>query len=116
MKKPWSIWLVVCLLAAYGALALWAAVAAHHAAPVSGGILALAAAAGLLLGRRWSLALVYLITLVVAASWCYSIWILARAGWPFPDVTSSALTLLPGGLLVGVFALSSVLVFRHFRR
>lgn len=116
MRRPGAIWLVVCLLGVYGAYGIWAAAVVRNWAPGALGLLTLAAAAGLLLGRRWSFVLVCLVTLVVTASWLYSIWILARAGWPFPDLTNSVLTLLPGGLLVVVFALSSVLALRHFRR
>ena len=116
MKRPASIWLVACVLAAYGVYATWAAAAVRYWAPGLMGLLTLVAAAGLLLGQRWSRLVVALVTLLMAASWGYSIWIVARIGWLFPDLTSAVLAFAPGALLVLVFAGASVVVFRHFRR
>jgi hypothetical protein len=116
MRRPGSIWLVACVLAVYGAYGIWAATAVRFWAPGAMGLLTLVAAAGLLLGQRWSGLLIGLAAVLVIASWGYSIWIVARAGWLFPDAMSAALALLPGALLGAVFAASSVLVLRHFRR
>ncbi len=116
MRRPVSIWLVALVLAAYGAYGAWAAVAVRYWAPGVMGLLALAGAAGLLLGKGWSRFCVYLVALLVVASWGYSIWIVARVGGPFPDLASVALAFVPGALLAVLCAGSSVVVFRYFRR
>ena len=116
MKRPASIWLVALVLAAYGASAAWVAVGARYWAPGVMALLSLAGAAGLVLGKRWSRFLVYLLAALVVASWVYAVWIVARAGWPYADVASTALALLPGALLVVFCAGSSVIVARYFRR
>jgi hypothetical protein len=116
MERPTSLWLVTLVLATYGALAVWAAVTLRDARPAGGGVLALGAATGLFFGQRWARFLVYLVALLVAVSWGYSVWILAWAGWPFQDPTGIVGTLVPGALLIVVLACSSVLVSRYFRR
>ena len=52
MERPTSLRLVTLVLAAYGALAVWAAVTLRDARPAGGGVLALGAAAGLFFGQR----------------------------------------------------------------
>lgn len=116
MDRPTSIWLVAVVLVTYGAFAVWAAVTLWDSRPAVGGLLALGGGAGLVLGQRWARFLVYLVTLVVAVSWAYSVWILAQAGWPFRDLTGIVMTLVPGALLIVVLACSSILVSRYFRR
>ncbi len=115
MKRPGSIWLVASVLAAHGAYAVWVATLFRHWAPAAGGGLTLVAAVALLSGRRWSRFLVYLVALLAVWSWGYSVWIVARAGWPFPGLTRTVMALAPGALLSVVYLGSSVVVFRHFR-
>jgi hypothetical protein len=116
MKRPTSLWLVTLVLATYGTFAVWAAVTLWDSRPAGGGLLALGAAAGLFLGQRWARFLLYVVALVVAVSWGYSVWILTQAGWPFRDLTGIVVTLVPGALLIVVLTCSSVLVSRYFRR
>ncbi len=116
MKRPVSIWLVALVLAGYGAYGVWAAAAVRYWAPGVMGLLALVGAAGLLLGKGWSRFCVYLVALLVVASWGYSIWIVTHVGGPFPDLTSAVVAFVPGALVALLCAGSSVVVFRHFRR
>jgi hypothetical protein len=58
---------------------------------------------------------VYSVSLLLIAGWGYAVWQVAARGWPYPDIPSTVISLLPGILLVLLSAGSSIAVFRYFR-
>jgi hypothetical protein len=77
---------------------------------------ALVAAVGLALSKRWSQYLWYAIALGASVLWVVTVVRIAIAGWPYPDVVSSLISLVPGLLLLTVCIFGSIAVRRHFRQ
>jgi hypothetical protein len=50
------------------------------------------------------------------ASWLLVVAWVAISGWPYSDVTSSVISLIPGLLLVLLWVGASLYVARHFRQ
>ncbi len=76
---------------------------------------ALIAAVGLALRRRWSQYLWYLIALGASVLWIVTLVRVVITGWPYHDVVSSVISLVPGLLLLTVCIFGSIAVRRHFR-
>jgi hypothetical protein len=85
---------------------LWLSVAA----------VALVAAVGLLMRKRWAQYLWYLIAGAASVLWLATVARVAISGWPYQDVTSSVISLIPGLLLLAVCVFGSIAVWRHFRK
>ena len=109
--------LVAVLLAVYGAYIVWVAFESHTLLWLPLAFLALVAAVGLLLNQRWSRYLVYSVSLFIVSAWVIGfVGNVNRGFWPYPNPFSSAISLIPGMLLITVCLASCLLVARHFRR
>lgn len=108
--------LVAVLLAVYGAYVAWAAFESRMLVWLSLAFLALVGAAGLFLNRGWSRYFVYLVSLLVVSAWVIGfVGNVNRGLWPYPNPLASAISLVPGLLLVALCVASSLRVARHFK-
>ena len=80
-------------------------------------LLPLIGAVGLFLRRSWARFPIYAFSVCVVPTWvAYTMWFLAKKGWPYYSTTlESVLGLVPGLLLCGGCALGSWIVHQHFR-
>jgi hypothetical protein len=109
--------LVAALLAVYGAYAAWAALASHTLVWLPLAFLALLGAVGLFFNQPWSRYLVYVVSLLAVSAWVIGFAGNVNRGlWPYPDPLSSAISLVPGLLLITLRLASSLLVGRHFKK
>ncbi len=115
MKKQIPAWTVALLLGSFGLYGLWIAFSLHDWVPAAWGILALVGCVGLLLRKKWSQYLVYVVLLGIIVSWAIGVWQVAATGWPYADPLSSIISLAPGILLVLFCAGCGLVVFRYFR-
>ncbi len=102
-------WLLVVLLAVYGAYTSWLTLSMNAwfsiwAVPCFG------AAIGLALSKSWGHYLVYAVAACTAIGWALYVSVLAIRGWPYHGVERSIIALIPGLLLVLVCVLAIVFV------
>ena len=83
---------------------------------LAGAAVALVTAVGLLLHRRWAQYLWYAIALAVSTVWVIVTVHVSITGWPYDDIVSSFISLVPGMLLLALCVFGSIAVRRHFRR
>jgi hypothetical protein len=106
-------WLIVAALVAYGAYTTWLAFASQYWF-LLWSVACYGAAVGLALSKRWSRYLVYLVAAFTAGGWLYVVATIAVHRWPYPDVLSSLISLIPGMLLAVLCLLCSLFVRRLF--
>lgn len=115
MKNAFAVGCVFLLLGGYGAYCLWASVEyGYWLYAITGGVAALGCA-GLLLHRRWSEYVVYVVSFAIVFRWGYTIWHAVMEGWPYPNIEASMLSLLPGVGLVFACIAASFAAFRSLR-
>ena len=116
---PIGMLITVALLAIYAAYALWTAYLDESWIYGLLGALALVACCGTAMLRAWSQYLVYLLTALFIAAWCYSVYSGAAVGY-FDIFFSSQLLVLkalaPGFALVLLSCAASWIAFSYFRR
>jgi hypothetical protein len=124
---PIGMLITVALLAIYAAYAFWTAYVHIEYLPDhldeawiygSLGALSLVACYGTAMLRPWSRYLVYVLTALFIAGWCYSVYSGAAVGYFSVFVPSRVLVakaLAPGLALVVLSCLASLYVFNHFR-
>jgi len=116
---PIGMLITVALLALYAAYAFWTAHIDKSWIYGFLGLLSLVACYGAAMLRVWSQYLVYLLTALFIAAWCYSVYAAAAVGF-FSFFFSSRLlaikALAPGLVLVMLSCLASWNAFSHFRR
>ena len=100
------------IVAAYVA---WWAVSSAASAWLVLAVLLLVSAFGLFRRKRWSQYLWHLIAVASTASWLVSIVRAAQSGWPNGSALDTAISLVPGLLLVALCAGGSAVVVKHFR-
>lgn len=102
-------------LALWGAWALWLSLS--HGPWINGvlGAGALLTAGGLLLLRVWARPLAYLFAATLVVVWVYAVWQVISSGWPYADWSRSALSLVPGALLLVVCAGGVWIVHTQYR-
>lgn len=103
-------------LALWGAWALWVSLPGAHWMTAAFGCAALLTAAGLLRLRRWAKPLAYFFAAALALVWIYTVWQIARHGWPYPDRLGTVLSLIPGALLLILCAGGAWIVHTQYRR
>jgi hypothetical protein len=116
-RTPVSILITVALLAIYSAYSLWIAISeASWISAAMAGIAAIACIGAAML-RPWSQFLIYPLTATFIATWCYSLYSAAAAGY-FNLVTASEMTfsLAPGIFLILISCFCSYAVFKQFGR
>ena len=106
--------LAVLLLLAAAYLGWWSIVYGQYLWLVAAAV-AVEAAVGLALRRRWGEYLWYLIALTASVLWLVVVIKVAMSGWPYPDVVSSVISLIPGFALLAVCVFGSIAVARHFK-
>jgi len=113
---PVGILITVALLAMYAAYSLWMAVVWHS--PLSGvaGVLAIVACVGAAMLKPWSRYIVYLLTASAVATWVWSLYDAARAGYfGYFSARQIARSLAPGAFLILLSCFCAYAVFRQFR-
>lgn len=78
-------------------------------------IILLFEAIGLFLNKPWSQYLWHFIALFVSLWWVSSVARVALSAWPYKTLLESAISLIPGLLLVVVCSGASAAVAKHFR-
>jgi hypothetical protein len=114
---PIGMLITVALLAVYAVYAFWTAYVDNSWTYGTLGVLALGACYGTAMLRAWSQYLVYLLTGLFVAAWCYSVYAGAAVGFFGIFFSSHVLVikaLAPGAALVLLSFLASWNVFRHF--
>jgi hypothetical protein len=116
---PIGMLITVALLAVYATYAFWTASVDKSWIYGLLGVLSLVACYGTAMLRAWSQWLVYLLTALFIAAWCYSVYAGATVGF-FTFFFSSRLlaikALAPGLMLVMLSCLASWNAFSHYRR
>ena len=111
--------MIITLLAAFllivAAYIAWWAVASAAFLWLLASFVAAVAAVGLFLRKRWGEFLWYVVAVAAIAAWALSVAQVALSEWPYHDVLSSLVSLIPGALLLIVFGGGSVAVAKHFR-
>ena len=116
---PIGMLITVALLALYAAYSFWTAYVDQSWIYGFLGVLSLAACYGTAMLRAWSQCLVYALTALFIAGWCYSVYAGAAVGFFsffFSSHLLAAKALAPGFALVVVSCVASWNVFSHFRR
>jgi hypothetical protein len=116
---PLGMLITVALLAVYAAYAFWTAYVDQSWLYGLLGVLSFAASYGTAVLRPWSQFLVYLLTTLFVAAWCYSVYQGAAVGFFSIFFSSQALVmkaLAPGLALVVLSCVASCYVFNYFRR
>lgn len=116
---PMGMLITVALLALYAVYALWTAYIDQSWLYGLLGGLSLIACYGTAMLRPWSQFLVYTLTGLFIAAWCYSVYAGATVGYFSFFFSSHVLAikaLMPGFALVVLSCLASWYVFSHFRR
>lgn len=116
---PIGMLITVALLGLYAAYALWTAYLDESWIHGLLGGLAFVACYGTAMLRPWSRYLVYLLTTLFIAAWCYSVYSGAAVGYFSVFFSSRALVakaLAPGLMLVVLSCFASWNAFSHFRR
>lgn len=114
---PIGMLITVALLAVYAVYAFWTAYVDDSWIYGTLGLLALGTCYGTAMLRAWSQYLVYLLTALFVAAWCYSVYAGATVGFFGIFFSSHVLVikaLAPGLALVLLSFLASWNVFRHF--
>ena len=113
---PIGILITVALLAIYCAYAFWEAVRFHSVIHALAGTIAVVACVGAALLKSWSRFLVYLLAAVFVATWGYSIYDGAQAGY-FADKDALWIlkALAPGMVMVALSCYCVYAVYRQFR-
>ena len=116
---PIGMLITVAVLALYATYAFWTAYVDKSWIYGLLGVLSLVACYGTAMLRAWSQYLVYLLTALFIAAWCYSVYAGAAVGF-FSFFFSSQLlaikALAPGLALVVLSCIASWNTFSHFRR
>lgn len=111
-----TVWIASALL---GALAIILAQAIPDPAyGNASGVLAIcciAASLGLALGARWARYLSQALLLVIVGAWVWVLVTYSIPNWPYPDLLSSVLSLIPGSALVAICLGVLIALRRHFR-
>ncbi len=117
MKSSRGIYLVGVLSAAYSLPTIKYAATSGQLWSGVFALLPLIGAVGLLLRRSWARFPIYAFSVYVVPTWVvYTMWFIAKKGWPYYSTTlESVLGLVPGLLLCGGCALGSWIVHQHFR-
>jgi hypothetical protein len=103
------------LLLVYGGYSAWAAFSQSQPIFLVTAILGLIAAVGLGLRKNWSKYLVYLLALVLAATWIYATWRAVESGaLANLSALKVVLSLLPGCLFLAVLVACSLAVRGFF--
>jgi hypothetical protein len=116
---PIGMLIIVALLAIYAAYALWTAYVDTSWLYGLLGIFSVVGCYGTAMLRPWSQWLVYVLTALFIAAWCYSVYVGATVGFFsffFSSHASALKAMAPGLALVALSAFASWNVFRHFRR
>jgi hypothetical protein len=116
---PIGMLITVALLALYATYAFWTAYVDRSWLYALLGVLSLVACFGTAMLRAWSQYVVYLLTTLFIAAWCYSVYAGAAVGF-FSFFYSSNLlaakALAPGFALVMLSCVASWNAYSHFRR
>ena len=116
---PIGMLITVALLALYAAYAFWTAYVDRSWLYAFLGVLSLVACFGTAMLRAWSQYLVYSLTVLFIAGWCYSVYAGAAVGFFSFSYSSHLLAvkaLAPGIALVVLSCAASWNAFSHFRR
>jgi hypothetical protein len=113
---PVGILITTALLAVYAVYSLWMAIVWHSALNGIAGVLAIVACVGAAMLKPWSRYIVYLVAASAIATWAYSLYAAAQAGYfrlfSAPQIARS---LAPGAFLVILSCYCTWAVFRQFR-
>jgi hypothetical protein len=110
-----AIKLLATLLVVVSAYLGWWAISAASFLWLLPAVVSLIAAFGLFLSKHWSQYIWHTMAMAVSLWWAVSVVRIALSGWPYDGVLSSAISLIPGILLVAVCGGGSVMVAKHFR-
>ena len=114
MRRNVARWLLVVVLAGYGAHMAWLAVTANVWFSLWA-VACLGGAGGVALFKPWGRYFVYLVATCTALGWLAVVASLAVNGWPYRGMSRTVMSLVPGLLLVAVCVLAIVFVRRMYK-
>ncbi len=100
------------VIALYGALSLWAMFWYGTASLLVWIIPSFTAAAGLFMSRSWAQYIYYAVAFCTAAGWAWYVYLM----WPWLTEQHITRLFIFGAIMVPFCAISSVILFRSFRR
>ena len=106
---------VAILLLVIGAYLAWWGLANSSSLWLLGSAVAFVCSFGLFRRARWAQYLWHAIAGACSAAWVLSVMRTAHSGWPYDNWLQSAISLVPGMLLLVVLAVCSVAVAKHYR-
>ena len=104
MKKPFLIWLAVILALANAVFLIWYAYKINHWQTSLYSTPYIVAGIALFFNKPWSKYIYYLLAAWGIGGWLYSVWLSYEAGWPYPDIQRSIISLMPGIFLLITYA------------
>ncbi len=115
MSKSVVTWLLTVLLLVYGSYTLWLATAIGNYWFLLWTAGCFIAGVGLVLSRKWAQYFVYIVAFFTAGGLIYVMIMIAVNGWPY-GLRNTILVLARSFLIVALCVLSSVFVYKHFKR
>jgi len=106
---------IAVLLLVSGTYLAWWGTANSSSLWLLGSVVAFVCSFGLFQSKRWACHLWYAIAGACSAAWVLSVAQVLLSGWPYDSWLQSAISLVPGALLLVVLAGGSVAVARHYR-
>jgi len=116
MTRSITIWIIVSILLIYGSYNSWLIYQTGESLFGLWVSACFIASIGLIFNKSWSQYFVYLISLFTTGGWAYFIIYLATTNWPYTEVRDTFIALVPGILFISIPLLSSIYVFKYFKR
>ena len=114
MTRSKSMWLVAFVLVGIAAICLTSGGGEYDWQPAGVGAFAIVAAGGLLFEKRWSGYLAFCVLAAIILIWSYLVYQVSGPEWPYTDALSTALSLLPGAVLMSICVASMIAIYRFF--
>lgn len=108
--------LIAILLLGYAGYLVWVVVSSADLYGLIWVPVAVVTSIGLLLRKRWAPYLWHTIAFVAAATWLVEVAKNAESELPYDDALHSAVSLIPGLLLLAICAGGSFVIERYFRK
>jgi hypothetical protein len=114
-KKPFSIWLIICILVLYGIYLVSGFIEAHSIYFLVPIVLCFSSAFGLALDSNWSKYATLILCILIPLNWFYIVVMAYSNGLPFRGLRDLILSLVPGILVILLCGGIPVVVFRYLK-
>lgn len=104
------------LFGVYSTYSLWSAQVYGQWTYGLFGIVGIVTAVGLWIKKPWSQYLAYVLGTLFIGTWMFAVWQVYEQGWPYEGALQTAISLVPGLLMVFVVLGSCFAIWKAFRR